>query len=829
LSKAPGFLAIAVLSLGLGIGANTAIFTLVDKVLLRFLPVPSPEELHMVAAGKREQPSVHWNYPDYAAFRDQVKAFRGLIAYGGAGNSGFRYESNAGEIAQGLFVSGNYFETLRVTPHLGRLITVDDDRAPGSGPYVVLSHRFWRSRFNEDPEVLGKRVTINNAPMTIVGVSREGFTGLEVGSSPDFFMPIMMRTAVTGFPSWNSRNNWWIQVCGRLTPGTDTRPIAAQLTAVMHANAEAEIKGGKDPKFVNKGQDVFVIEGSQGYSFLRNRLAQPLKILMAVVGLLLLIACANVANLLLARAAAREREIAVRLAIGAGRWRIVRQLLAESAILAVLGGAAGFVIARLGVQGLASFLPQMGYNRVWLDLSPDWRVLAFTMFIALITGVLFGLTPALQAARRDFVTALKDEGTGTTGSQGRLRVRRGLVVVQVALSLMLLIGAGLFARSLGNLRALDLGFEPSNVVSIEIDPFRYGYKSQRIRDYFDRLAERTKTITGVRSATLVALTPLGGSRWNDFIAVMGYERKSDERKAVDHNAVGPGFFATAGIPILAGREFRPEDNPTVALEAPPQFRPGIQEYEREGPRVAIVNQAFVKKFIGTENPIGKRLSRQETYHPEVSYEIVGVAKDAKYFNLRKPEEPLVYIPIWRTPARGATLLVRGAIEPAAIVEAVRKEAQALDAAVPIMRTRTLQEQIDSTIVQERFLATLCSVFGILALLLAAIGLYGVMASSVTRRTREIGIRMALGAPQGKVLRMVLREATLLLVIGAAIAVPAALAVTRLAESLLFGVEPNDPLSIALAAAFLLAVGVAAALIPARRASAIDPLHALRHE
>jgi predicted permease len=495
----------------------------------------------------------------------------------------------------------------------------------------------------------------------------------------------------------------------------------------------------------------------------------------------------------------------------------------------VLGGAAGLLLARFGVQGLATFLPQAGYNSVFLDLSPDWRVLGFTMVVALLTGVLFGLTPALQAARRDFVTALKDEGTGTTGSQGRHRLRRGLVVLQVALSLMLLIGAGLFARSLGNLRALDLGFEPANVVAIEIDPFRYGYNSQRIRDYFDRLAERTRTIAGVRSVALAGITPLAGSRWNDSVTVLGYEWKQGDKRYVDHNGVGPGFFATTGIPILLGRDFRPEDNPVKALEPPAQFRPGVQAYELEGPRVAIVNQAFVKKFLGLENPIGRRFSRQETYHPEASYEIVGVVKDAKYFGLRKAEEPLVYIPMWRTPARGATLLVRGAIDPSAIVDAVRREAQTLDAAIPIIRTRTLQDHLDSNMLQERFLATLCSFFGILALLLAAIGLYGVMASSVTRRTREIGIRMALGAPQGKVLRMVMREAVLLLVIGSVIAVPAALAVTRLAESLLYGVKSNDPVSIAAAAGFLLAVGLMAALLPARKASAIDPLRALRHE
>jgi len=830
LIQSPAFLAIAVLSLGLGIGANTAIFTLVDKVLLRFLPIESPEELHMVATGNRAEPSVSWNYPDYAAFRDQVKSFKGLLAYGSAGPYGFRLESQPGtDLALGSFVSGNYFSVLRIAPAAGRLISPADDTSTGAGPYIVLSHRFWTSRYNRDPQIVGKKVTINSAVMTVIGVARAGFTGLEVGSSPDFFMPIMQRTAVTGNPDWNNRNNWFLLVAGRLPAGINPKSLEPQLTAITHANAEAEIKGGKDPKFVNEGRDVILVSGSQGFSFLRNRLSQPLRILMAVVGLLLLIACANVANLLLARAASREREMAVRLALGAGRARIVRQLLAESLLLALLGGLAGLVIARFGVRVLASFLPQGGYATVWLDLSPDWRVLAFTLAAALLTGILFGLVPALQAARGEFITPLKDESTGSTASRGRLRMRRSLVVVQVVLSLVLLIGAGLFARSLGNLRALDLGFQPTNVIAIDIDPSRHGYKSQNIRNYFDRLLDRTRALPGVQSAGLAAITPLAGSRWNDAVTVPGYQPKKDNERWVDHNVVSPGFFATTGIPILFGRDFRPEDNPVSAVEPPAMFTPGVDPAELEGPRVAIVNQAFARKYFEGQNPIGGRFSRQETYHSEASYEIVGVVKDAKYFGLRKKEEPLVYLPIWRTPPRRATLLVRSTVDPSAVVDSVRSEAQALDPSIPILRTRTLNQQVDSNILQERFLATLCSFFGILALLLAAIGLYGVMAGSVTRRTREIGIRMALGAQQSSVLAMIIREAALLLIIGVAVAVPAALAVTRLARTLLYGVEPNDGFSIIAASALLIAVGVFAAFLPARKAASIDPLSALRHE
>ncbi len=830
LIQAPAFLAVALLSLGLGIGANTAIFTLADKVLLRFLPIEAPGELHLVAAGTREEPRVSWNYPDYAAFRDQVRAFNGLVAYSGAGPYGFRLASQPGtDLALGTFVSGNFFPVLRITPAAGRLISPADDTGPEVGPYIVLSHSFWNSRYNRDPQIVGKKVTINSAVMTIIGVARAGFTGLEVGASPDFFMPIMQRTAVTGYPNWNNRNHWFLRVAGRLPASTNPKSIEPQLTAITHANAEAEIKGGKDPKFVNKGRDVVVVPGSQGHSPLRTRLAQPLKILMAVVGLLLLIACANVANLLLARAASREREMAVRLALGAGRARIVRQLLAESLILALFGGLAGFMFARFGVLALASFLPNAGYTPIVLDLSPDWRVLAFTLAAAFLTGILFGLVPALQAARGEFITPLKDESAGATASRGRLRMRRSLVVVQVVLSLVLLIGAGLFARSLGNLRALDLGFQPMHVVSIEIDPSRNGYKGQPTRNYFDRLLERTRELPGVQNAGLAAIAPLAGSRWNDAVTVPGYQPKKDDERYVDHNTVSPGFFAATGIPILLGRDFRPEDNPVSAVEPRPAFNAGVDPSELEGPRVAIVNQAFARKYFEGQNPIGGRFSRQETYHPEASYEIVGVVKDAKYFELRKAEEPLVYLPMWRTPPRSATLMVRSTVDPSAVVDAVRSEAQALDPAIPILRTRTLTEQVDSNILQERFLATLCSFFGILALLLAAIGLYGVMAGSVTRRTREIGIRMALGAQQSSVLAMIIREAALMLILGVAVAIPAALAVTRLARTLLYGVEPNDVLSIAAASALLIAVGVFAAFLPARKAASIDPLRALRHE
>jgi predicted permease len=829
--KNPGFAAVAITSIGLGIGANTAIFTLVDTVLLKMLPVKDPQELALVARPP-DRPGNGWSYPDYLAARDHNTGFTGLIAYGMAGPSGFSTGAPDAEttLARGVQVSGNYFGTLGVEPALGRLLNPEDDRAPGSGPNVVLSHAFWQSRFAGDVTVIGKTIRLNGYPFTVVGVSREGFTGVEVGMKPDFFVPLTMRTELTRFPNWNNRNNSWLRVLGRLKPGASIPQLETDLYS---AGVEAEAQDRRtalNQKFVNRANKVKVMPGGQGYSGLRERLSQPLVVLMIVVGVVLLIACANVASLLIARAAARRQEIAVRLAVGSSRSRLIWQLLTESTILGILGGIAGLVFAIFGVQVLLRFLPQSGFVPIALDVSPDLRVLAFTLGVSIVTGALFGLIPALQSTKPDLVPALRQDA-GSTGTRGGFRLRKGLVVAQVALSLLLLIGAGLFVRSLSNLKNLDAGFRKEHLLVIHANAEGAGYKGQRLRDLYENLRMRTEAIPGVRAATLARITPLGGARWNQDIRTPTYQVKPGEWNVVDQNAVSPRFFETLGIPILLGRDFRAEDNPPFTPASPDFRRPGAEPTAEEeaGPRVAIISESTAKKYFDGQNPVGMRFSYGDTYKAEKSFEVVGVVKDARYFGLRRETEPMIYQPIWRPGARGSALVIRTTTDPQRIVEAVRRELHNLDSSVPLVNTRTMEQEIDNNLLQERLVATLSGFFGVLALVLASVGLYGVIAHSAARRTREIGIRMALGAERASVLWLVLKEAVVLVSIGAVIGVPVALAVTKFASAFLYGVGARDPMSVVVATGFLITVAILAGYLPAYWASRMDPLRALRYE
>jgi predicted permease len=833
--KSPGFTAVAVFSLALGIGANTAIFTIIDAVLLRWLPVKSPEQLYMVGAVDPRRVSTTWNYPDYAAFRDRNHGFSGIIAYNSPVPCGFAVEGaesgRQAQVAYGLHVSGNYFQVLGVEPALGRSLNPEDDRAEDASPYLVLSHDFWRRRFGSDARVIGRKVRINGYPFTIVGVSRAGFTGVEVGVSPDFFMPIMMRSAVSSRRNWNNRNNWWLSVMGRIRPGATIAQIEGELTAISQQQYEDNLRTSPDRRFVNSASKIKLLPGSQGYSHLRNQLTQPLIVLMIVVGVVLLIACANVANLLLARASARRREIAVRLAMGATRGRLARQLLTESVLLSLAGGAAGFALSFVGVRALLAFLPGGAlFSVVRLQVSPDLRMLGFTLLVSVLTGLVFGLAPVAQSARTDFTPALKQDAVASSG-RPRFTLRKSLVIAQVGLSLLLLIGAGLFVRSLRNLKDLDAGFRPDHVMIADVDPSRSGYKGQRLRDFYEQLRGRIERMPGVQSVSLANITPLSGSRWNNFISVEGYQWKQGERNVVDFNAVGPRFFETLRIPIVLGRDFRPEDSPAFSPDPPTVPRPpgSLDPEELKGPRVVIVNESMAKRFFAGRNPVGMRLCQRDTFRMETAYEIVGVVKDVRYFGLRPNTESMIYLPVWRSGAGPRTLCLRTTGDPRQSIEGIRREVAALDSTLPLLNVATMDEQVDNNILQERLVATLSSFFGVTALLLAAIGLYGVMAHAVTRRTREIGIRMALGAQQSSVLWLVLGDAAWMVALGAAVGIPAALAVTKFASTFLFGIGARDPLSVVLATAVLAAVAVGASYLPARRATKVDPVTALRHE
>ena len=829
LGKNRAFTAVAVLSLALGIGANTAIFTLIDYVVLRSLPARSPEQL-VVLGRNPEKPSVSFNYPDYRYIRDHNQSYRGVMASGEGRTLAFAVPGERGtsaEVVPVAQVSGNYFQVLGVPSAIGRLLTPADNVNEGAHPYVVISWDLWQRRFGGDPKVLGRGITLNGVPFTMIGVAARGFHGIAVGNYSDVFMPIVMMPSVNPpAHGWNTRHWWWLNVIARLKPGVTLASARSELNVLWQQILKADPEYKPAPAYdrdSEKYNQMIVLPGSAGWSYFRVQFSKPLTVLMIVVGLVLLIACANVANLLLARAAGRQKEIAVRLAIGAGRARLIRQLLMETLVVSILGGLAGLLFAWFGVEVLLGLMPKRTIP-LDLHLTPDPRVLGFAFLASVITGIICGLAPALQSTRPNLVSSLKSETAAARRS--RFDLRRALVVVQVATSLLLLIGAGLFVRSLSNLKTLDPGFVRERVLVVNVNPQASGYKGQRLRDYYETLLAKTRSWPEVRTASLAMITPLGGSRWNSGIRVEGYEFRPNEKPDVDFNAVSPHFFETMGIPLIAGRDFRDLDNP--AFTPDPKAEPDPADKAR-GPRVIIVNESFAKKFFAHRSPVGARMCLDDKFKIEEAYEIIGVVKDAKYFGLREATEPMVYVATWRDGASSRQLLVRTAADPERIIGAIRHEAAALDPAIPVLQTLTMSEQFDNNISQERMLTTLCAFFGALALLLAAVGLYGVMAQSVTRRIREIGIRMALGARGEEVLWLILREVTWMVGIGAVVGLPVAFGLTRLLTSYLFGLTPQDPLSIGAAVAVLLAVTALAGFIPARRATRVDPMIALRYE
>jgi predicted permease len=819
--KAPAASAIAVLSLALGIGANTAIFSLVDTMLLKLLPVKTPDELFVLTSGRIERPNTSWSYPDYVAMRDRNTTLTGLaLTSQGLMPIGMQAApGDAPELMHALVVSGNYFQVLGVESAIGRLFTPEEDRAPGASPYVILNYEFWRSRFQGDPNVIGRVLRLNGYPMTIVGVTRSGFRSTDVSVGPQAYIPAMMRGEMIGSPfsRWNNRNNSWLLPVARLRPGVAIPRAEGELSAIFKSQEEAERRTAQDPRRVNTASAVRMVPAARGYSATRNRLGEPLLIVMVVVGVVLLIACANVANLMLARGAARQREIAVRLAVGASRGRLIGQLLTESLTLAVLGGFAGLAFAYAGVQSLLEFLPQTGFTKATLAVSPDWRLFGFTAAVSLLTGVLFGLVPALQSTRPSLTVALK-EGSAGAGTS-RFGLRDALVVAQVALSLLLVIGAGLFVRSMDRLRTIDAGFRRDHSIVVNVDPTRHGYDARRIRAFYERILDMAQRTPGVQSASLARITPMSGSRTNGYIAVEGNPVPPEYRE-VDQNSVAPRFFETMGIPLLAGREFRTEDSPAVSDAAPAA---------NAGPRVTIVNESFVKRYLTGRNPIGQHIAFDERYDPARAFEVVGVVGDVRYRGLREAPAPMAYTAVWRQRADSHALVIRTSDQVAGAIAAVRRQVASIDPAIPVLTVRKIEEYVDDNILVDRLLAMLSEVFGALALLLAAVGLYGVVSHAVTRRTREIGVRMALGAERGAVVWLVARYTGVLVLAGAALGIPAALGLSRFVKSFLFGIQSQDAVAIAGATVTLLIAAAIAAFVPARRATSLDPIVALRHE
>ncbi|MDX2152590.1 MAG: ABC transporter permease [Bryobacteraceae bacterium] len=831
------FTAVAVLSLALGIGANTAIFTLVDSILLRWLPVSNPQELAILGLNPAN-PRHSFNYPDYRFVRDHATSYTGLIAFSGGGRPvslRLAAPDASSQLVSLSLVSGNYFEVLGVRPALGRLFNAADNEKEGAHPYAVLSHGFWQRAFGGDTAIVGRDVLLNGARFQVIGVSGDGFTGTNVGTSPDVFAPIVMLKSFSPTSNfWNTRRMWWLTMIGRLKPGVARETAQAEFQAlwqrVLDDDPDKRPPQAWDREYKLNNTAV-VVEGSRGYSGLRRDAGKPLTILMITTGLVLLIACANIANLLLARGVGRSKELAVRLAIGAGRGRLIVQMLTEAVVISVLGGLAGLLIAWFGVQVLVDFMPRQAFP-VELNLRPDARVLGFAFGLSLLTGLLFGLAPALRASRPDIVSALKASSGGNSAGRGaRWDLRRSLVSFQVALSLLLLAGAGLFVRTLANLKGLEPGMARENVMFVSTTVNSLGLEPQAEREFNDRLRDEIQKLPGVRAASFASIVPLGGSRWNGDVQIEGYTWRPDERPYLDMNAVGPRYFESTGIPVLLGREFRESDSVPVLPPRRTEILPrGVEPPDIPGPpRVVIVNKAFADRFFKGQSALGKRLVLGDKWKPEKAAEIVGVVANARYFDLRKPVEAMIYQPAYRDGGNWANHTVRTTGDPQLLTSAIRQKVREINPAVALTEARTIEEHVNRAVVGERVVATLGTFFGVLALLLAAIGLYGVMTQTVNRRSREIGIRMALGAQAGRVLRMVLRDACLMVAVGGVIGIPAFLATTRFAESLLFGVTPQDPVTLVLAVVALLGVTLLAGFLPARRATKVDPLTALREE
>lgn len=836
LAQSPGFTAVAVLSLALGIGANTAVFSVMNAVLLARLPVPAPEELVIFnwlaeenvgpksssgwrtrEPGSKKNTSTSFSFPTFEAFRKNPGPLAEVFAFAPAGGLNLNVDGVAEIVAGAQYATGTYHRGLGVQAAAGRLLGPADDDPAGEA-VAVLSHRFWLRRFGGDPAAIGKKISVNGVPVTIVGVTAAGFSGTQqVGEVTDLTLPLVHEPRLSRAP-WDSRSadNWWVRIMGRLQPGATLPQAAASLQGVFQETARGALSVSTLPgaPAVDPAKiplpELRAVPGGQGLYEARRNYEKSLRLLLGVVGLVLLVACANVANLLLARGAARRREIAVRLALGASRARLVRQLLAESVLLAGLGAAGGLAVAVWGSRALLAMQP-FGNANVHLELALDWRVLGFASAAALATGLVFGLAPALRATKLNLTEEFQG-GARTLGGGARSTLARSLLVVQVALSLVLLVGAGLFVRTLRNLQAVDVGFNREQLLLFQLNAAATGANGAQSFAFYQRLRDRFAALPGVRSATFSRIAPLSQSNWTIGVTVPGYTPTA-MFESVQMNGLGADYLATLELPLLRGRDFTARDQDPAA------------------PKVAIVNQAFAKKYFGTEDVLGRRFQLGRSAG-STECEIIGLVRDAHYSDVKSTPRPTAFQPYAQLGSNSAGVghfVVRFTGSEAATTAALRAAARDIDAAVPITNLRTQEQQIDRLFAQERLFASLCSVFGGLALLLCAVGLYGLMSYSVVRRTGEIGLRMALGALPRTVLAMVVRESLGLVVLGVLLGLGAAWGATHLITSLLFGLTGTDPVSYAVGALALLVVGTLACLLPARRAARIAPMQALRTE
>lgn len=813
-ARSPGFTLTVVATLALGIGATTALFSVADAVLLRWLPVANPQEL-VVLARDPHQPYVPHSRADYLRLRDDGgQSFLGVAAAHENGSAGFTMEPagrGASPVVVNLaYVSGTYFDVLGVRPAAGRLLAREDEVTPGASRFVVLDHDFWQRQFGGDRTVLGRTARLNNVLCTVVGITSPGFHGTQVGAAPDLYVPLTL------FPELVPvmRNNWdrpsrqWLTITARLRPGVTVPRAEAQVASLLRdrAAAYARLGGSQGPgDGAGRSWTPTLLPGAQGYSPLRTLYGKPLVVLLAAAGLLLLLACANVAGLVLARAGSRQREIAMRLALGAGRGRVVRQLLTESLLLAALGGGVGVALGVGGARTLVRLL-SVEFSTLSLDVSPNPSLLAASFVVTVGAGLLFGLAPALRSARQDLAEAIKRSPGATWRALGRLSGREILVVAQVSLCLVLLVGVALLAKSFIMLRTIDPGFARDGVLLVQVQPTQYGYDGVRARAFYDQLRARVAALPGVRAAGLSDETPLGGGNSGGTASVPGRSGVG----GVEAYAVSPEYLSAVGTPLVSGRSLSAADE-----------QPGA-------PHVGLISESLARRLYPGENPLGRRFSREEQYEALESIEIVGVVGDARYFGLRERPVPTAYVPL--APAvRNLTLSIRFDGASQALIAAVRRETATLDPAVPVLMAHTMRQRLDQEVARERLLSTLVGGFGTLALVLVAVGLYGVLAQWVNSRTKEIGIRVALGARQWSIAGPVLASLARLVGGGAAVGLLIALASVRVLARFLYQVPPLDAPSFVVAVGVLVLVALLAGAAPARRAVQVNPVVALRND
>jgi predicted permease len=811
------FTVVALLSIALGAGANSAIFSLVDQALFRTLPVREPERLVLLNwngpfMGRGWGSSNLQSHPFYLDVRAQNKVFDGVI-----GRAPFQVHVSTGDTPEPVnaeIVTGTYFPVLGVRPALGRLIGESDDQRPGEHPVIVLSFAYWKSRFGGAADVVGRKVTINSFPMTVIGVAQEGFHGMDWGEVPSLWIPTMMKRHATPDFDWLAdRRGRWLHVFGMLKPGMSREQAQASLQPWFKAMLEEDTRLPGWPKVDEERQRRFlastleVLPAASGRSNLRQFLERPLLVLLGATGLVLLLACLNVANLCLARAFARQRETALRLALGASRGRVIREMLAQSALLGVGGGALGVLLAPLVARGLISYLPE----NIELSGAIDSRVMLFTLAIAVGTTVLFGLAPALRASSASPGEAIKERASTLAGG---VRLRKLVVAAQIALALVLLTGAGLFARTLTSLRGKGPGFPTTNLLMFRLDPLRTGYNKVQTKALVRNLLAELKTLPEVESAAASTADLLSGGSWSSRLIIESGGRRSTDGTGVHCNAVSPEFFATLGAPLLSGRAFDSRDANDAADEG--AFR------------AAIVNERFAKRYFGDRNPIGARLGMGIGLDTPLDIEIVGVVKTFTYRGLRE-EDDQAFFPIFEDAIRGAGFFVRTRVSSQAAYSAIREVVRRADPRLPVLNLRTIEDQLDKRLVNERLLTTLAGAFAGLAIALTMVGLYGVISFVVTRRTREIGIRVALGASRGSAVWLILRESAAMVAAGVALGLPAVYSLGSLIESQLFGVQAMDKLTIGAAVALVALVALAASAVPVRRATGVSPMEALRYE